>query len=257
MEIKFNAGHTHFLKSGSPMFIDTLDNILSKVPENAPKDKLPWLQIFNTGFRVSGSNVNWKYWNGCVFVDIDSKNYYNNVRHFNVDLLEKGLHNFLEHKYTDNFYCIQKSYSGTSYHILFYFDVTKNQENFKKCSHRAIDIVEEAFTNFNAHEILEYEGVVDHCCISEFQGMYISKHELMYNEVIDCNSFGKFDDIDDYELEKDTLVDVDEIKEKLVAFDSFSPINEQFHLGHHDRMMVYTALVGVFGSKEKCDEEWK
>lgn len=257
MEIKFNAGHTHFLKSGSPMFIDTLDNILSKVPENAPKDKLPWLQIFNTGFRVSGSNVNWKYWNGCVFVDIDSKNYYNNVRHFNVNVLEKGLHNFLQYNYTDNFYCIQKSYSGTSYHILFYFDVAKNQENFKKCSHRAIDIVEEAFTNLNAHEILEYEGVVDHCCISEFQGMYISKHELMYNEVIDCNSFGKFDDIDDYELEKDTLVDVDEIKEKLVVFDSFSPINEQFHLGHHDRMMVYTALVGVFGSKEKCDEEWK
>ena len=141
MEIKFNAGHTHFLKSGSSMFIDTLDNILSKVPEDAPKDKLPWLQIFNTGFRVSGSNVDWKYWNGCVFVDIDSKNYYNNIRHFNVDLLEKGLHNYLQYNYTDNFYCIQKSYSGTSYHILFYFNVAKNQENFKKCSHRSIDIV--------------------------------------------------------------------------------------------------------------------
>lgn len=258
MEIKFNAGHTHFLKSGSSMFIDTLDNILSKVPENAPKDKLPWLQIFNTGFRVSGSNVDWKCWNGCVFVDIDSKNYYNNIRHFDVDLLEKGLHNFLQYNYTDNFYCIQKSYSGTSYHILFYFDVSKNQENFKKCSHRAIDIVEDAFENFNAHEILEYEGVVDHCCVSEFQGMYISKHELMYNELMDTNdNFGRFDGIDGYELEKDTLNDVDEIKEKLVTFDGFTPIDEQFHLGHHDRMMVYTALVGVFGSKEKCDEEWK
>lgn len=258
MEIKFNAGHTHFLKSGSSMFIDTLDNILSKVPENAPKDKLPWLQIFNTGFRVSGSNVDWECWNGCVFVDIDSKNYYNNVRHFDVDLLEKGLHNFLQYNYTDNFYCIQKSYSGTSYHILFCFDVSKNQENFKKCSHRAIDIVEDAFENFNAHEILEYEGVVDHCCVSEFQGMYISKHELMYNELMDTNdNFGRFDGIDGYELEKDTLNDVDEIKEKLVTFDGFSPIDEQFHLGHHDRMMVYTALVGVFGSKEKCDEEWK
>lgn len=257
--IKFNSWTSHLLKSGDKMYQDTLENISVHVKEDTPKDKLPWLQVFNSGYRVSSVNVDWNTWNGCVFIDIDSKKYYNDVKKFDTDKVLNDLYNYLVTYYSYNFYCIQKSNSKTSYHIFFYFDVDKNESNFKKCANYAMNIVSEAFDNIGYSDVFNYDGVADCCCISQYQGIYVTNQKIYYNEFLDSEFYGKWVDINEYELPINTYEnDVNEIKENLVSFNTKTELDNgiSIHLGHHERMMTYTALVGVFGSKEKCDKEW-
>ena len=65
--IEFNSGTTYH-KTGQKMDVLSIDCINVK---DTKKEDLPWLQVFNCGYRVSHNNIDWKYWNGCVFVDID------------------------------------------------------------------------------------------------------------------------------------------------------------------------------------------
>ena len=78
-------------KSGEKMNLGTLSDIKAYADENLSKDAHPWVQLFDSGYRVDTQNIDWKYWTGCVYIDIDSKHYYYEVRKFNSDNLLKSL----------------------------------------------------------------------------------------------------------------------------------------------------------------------
>ena len=103
--ILFNSGTTYH-KGGQKMDVVELSSIDVR---NTKKEDLPWLQVFNCGYRVTTDNIDWNTWTGCVFTDIDSKRYYNDVKQFDAKRLLDLLYDYLLINYNDNFYNIQIS----------------------------------------------------------------------------------------------------------------------------------------------------
>ena len=251
-DILFNSGTTYH-KTGQKMDVLSIDCINVK---DTKKEDLPWLQVFNCGYRVSHDNIDWKYWNGCVFVDIDSKHYYNDCKKFDADKLEEYLYEHLQLCYTQNFFAIQRSNSGTSYHVIFYFNVKKNELNFKKCTSYARDICEAAFIELGLSEIWNWKGVNDKCSISPYQGMYLTSQEIKFND--DVNGYWVL--IDDYEYYEPKVVTVDKVKDNVVDFLNFSINTSEVkpeYYEHISRLKIYTALVACHGTKEATDKAWR
>lgn len=220
------------------------------------KEDLPWLQVFNCGYRVSHENIDWNYWNGCVFVDIDSKHYYNECKKFNVEKVEVALYKYLRTQFTNNFYAMQRSNSGTSYHIVFYFNVEKNELNFKKCANYSRELCESAFVELGLGDIWNWKGVNDKCSISPYQGMYLTSQEIRFNDEVK----GYWSMIDEYDYIEPKLVSIDKVKDNVVDFVNYSLDRTNIKCEYHEhisRLKIYTALVACHGSKAATDEAWR
>ena len=253
-KILFNKGWK-YTKGGETMEVVSLPDV---VVSETDKDNLPWLQLFNTGYRVTTASLDWSGWNGCVYSDIDSKHYYNECKPFDADKLRNGLHDYLLIYYNFNYLGLQTSNSGTGYHILFYFDVEKSEENFKKCAQRVKEIVAEAFSNIGAKEIFEWPKVADNCSMSPYQGIYLTNKPWLWGNS-DQPGFGSFEDIETYELEKERIKvsDVQADGSKLFELKSYTPIIKSVsYKDHHQRWAIYDALIAVFKDREKVDSEW-
>lgn len=259
-EIKFNSG-SGFQKGGTPMETISLHNLdLSKLVD---KSKLPWLQVFNSGYRTTHENINWSTWNGCVFVDIDSKHYYEKVKQFDKIKLEQALYNVLttSDEFCYNFYCLQRSFSNNSYHIVFYFDVERTESNFKKCAQYSKQLTLKLFESINKTEIIIYNNVLDGCTQSEYQGLYFSHNEILFGNYTDP-FFGNWNNIDDYELEETYKYIASDIKDdgtKLFELKSFE--KKDGYLGyweHKQRLSLYKAVQAVYDNNiEQINEAWK
>lgn len=223
---------------------------------NTRKEDLPWIQVFNSKYRITNETLDWKLWNGCVYVDIDSKHYYNEVRPFNTDVLLKGLYDYLFFNYYTNFYCIQKSNSGTSYHIIFYFNVEKNADNYQKCQYWCTKVVEEAFISLGAKEIIYYKKVIDKCTQSPVQGMYLTNQELLFGNIEDTHWFGYFD-VESVEVESKVVNKVKYIDEN--GANNFTINGKRNHISnkkyyeHRQRMSIYMSLISILKDKQAVD----
>jgi len=223
------------------------------------KENLPWLQIFNSKYRITNDTLDWSLWNGCLYIDIDSKNYYNEVKKFNADVLLKGLYDYLYYNYDSNFYCIQKSNSGTGYHIIFYFNVDKNELNYQKCQYWATRVVEEAFISLGAKDIIYYKKVIDSCTKSPVQGMYLTNYELLFGNINNSSNpwFGNFD-VDSVELEYKIVNTPKYINDD--GTNNFTVEGQRKHLKnknkyeHRQRMAIYMSLVAILKDKKIVDE---
>ena len=259
--IRFCELKNRFVKSGGQGKQVTLTEYDVNILNGVDKGNLPLIQLFDTDYRVSTQNVDWNLWNGCVYIDIDSKHYYNEVRQFDIDRLFDLLYEYLLVAYTFNFYCIQKSASGTSYHFWFYFKVEKSEDNFKKAENLARNMVVEAFENVGAGEIIHYKvgdkAVLDNCTVSPFQGFHPScypfsfgNHSLLW--------FGEFDGWNQYEFERPVRVsDIKEDGTKMFELMEFKPIDKKIKLEHRSRLAVYMALKAVYGSFEDTQTAWE
>ena len=252
--ILFNKGK-QYTKGGETMDVVSLQDV---IVEETEKKELPWLQLFDTGYRVTTDTLDWSRWNGCVYSDIDSKHYYKECRAFDAEKLRDALHDYLLINFNYNFYALQVSNSGTGYHILFYFDVEKNEVNFKKCAQIVQGIVKEAFVNIGAGEIYDWPKVNDHCSTSPLQGMFLTNNPFLWGNYSQ-QAFGDFEDFDTYEL-RDEGVRVSDVQKdgtKLFEFKSYKPPKKPVgYKDHHQRWAIYDALIAVFESKEVIDGEW-
>lgn len=259
-QIEFNVWPNAYLKGGESCNVKDIHEIIKINPKN--KEEQPCLQVFNTGYRVISDNIDWNNWNGCVFVDIDSKHYYNEVKKFDTEKLYDALYNELI--YSSNFYNLHKSWSGTSYHIIFYFNVEKNEINFNKCVQRSREITFECFEEIGCDKILNYKNVLDKCTISPYQCMFFNQKSSKYYADFMENKLGDFDicDIDKYELVDKYEVKVNDVnKDRTTNFvyngkKEISIKNKQ-EAHHKDRMAIYMSLVSVFNDREKVNNEWK
>lgn len=256
-EIKFNTGRVSTL-GGGQMEVVPLINFHTT---ETVKEKLPWFQIFDCGFRVNKANLDWKFWNGCVFADIDSKKYYTNVKQFDCEKLEEALYNtlFTNDEFCYNFFAIQRSHSGNSYHIIFYFDVDKTETNFKKCVQKVKENINLLFEKIGHLEIIQYPGVIDKCCESPTQGFYVTHHQFKFGNYND-NNFGYFGDIDKYELEETYIHHVSDVKEdgtKLFELKGYTPTDVRISLGHKDRLRVLQALKAVYEDEQVVAKHWE
>lgn len=253
--ILFNKGK-QYTKGGEAMEVVSLQDVIVKETE---KKELPWLQLFDTGYRVTTETLDWSKWNGCVYSDIDSKHYYKECKQFDAEKLRDALHDYLLINFNYNYYALQTSNSGTGYHILFYFDVEKNEINFKKCAQIVQDIVKETFINIGASEIYDWPKVNDRCSASPLQGMFLTNNTFLWGN-FNQQAFGDYEDFDTYEL-RDEGVRVSDVQQdgtKLFELKSYkAPKKPVGYKDHHQRWMIYDALVAVFEKKELIDIEWE
>lgn len=255
-DIRFNYG-SMYDKGGQQMEVVTLESIDIRTISK-DKNKQPWCQVFSTGYRVTNDNIDWSKWNGCVYSDIDSKHYYNEVRKFDETELRECLYLYLLTHHNENFYWLQSSNSGNSYHIIFYFDVDKTEINFKKCAQLVKSWIYEAFVAIGCRDIIDYPKVMDGCSKSPFQGMYVTSNEMTFGNT-NTNWFGVFEDIDDYELDSYTIrqSDVKEDGTKLFELKSYNPTTGYVgYFEHIKRMGIYMALRAVYDTQEEVDREW-
>ena len=259
-QIEFNVLPNAFLKGGKSCNVKDIHEIIKINPKN--KEEQPCLQVFNTGYRVISDNIDWNYWNGCVFIDIDSKHYYNEVKKFDTEKLYDALYNELI--YNSNFYNLHKSWSGTSYHVIFYFNVEKNEINFNKCYQRSREIVTECFDNIGCLDILSYKKVFDDCTGSAYQCLFFNKTSSKYYDDFMENELGDWDlgNIDEYEYIGNyevTVNDVNKDRTTNFVYNGKKEINiknkQEAH--HRKRMAIYMSLISVFNDREKVNAEWK
>lgn len=251
--IYFNSGTTYH-KEGQEMDVIEISSI--NVQETKKED-LPWLQVFNTGYRVTSNNIDWSYWNGCIYIDIDSKHYYNEVKKFDPNEVLNLIHDYLLFNYYTNFYCIQQSNSKTGYHIIFYFNVEKNEQNYMKCQYWCTKIVEEAFISIGAKEIIYYKKVIDKCTKSPFQGMYLTNNEILFGNINNNIWFGNFN-IESVEFEPKIINNVRYINEDgtnnftIEGKRQKSKVKKYYE--HRTRMAIYMTLISVLKEKDLVNE---
>ena len=246
-------------KGGDKMNINLANEI--PIKEYESKNAYPWLQMCNNGYRVDKKHGDENCWNGCVFIDLDTKHYYNEVKKFNPEKLEKILYEVLIRDYYNNFFFIQRSFSGTSFHIVFYFNVKKSELNRRKCVNRSKEILESIFVENGIQDIWNYRDkkgklvTVDKCAVSFYQGMYLTNQKIFFNEKVN----GDFSMIDEYEYVEPKILSVNKVEEHVVDFINYSleqkDIKEVYY-GHPERMKIYTALVACCGTKEETDKAW-
>lgn len=177
-EIKFNV--LNGVKSTGKCSISSIENINLPTYE-INKENCPALQIFNNGERITNNNLDWQNWNGTVFIDVDAKLYYNEVRNFNVDKYIEGL-TCSDLFFDDNFYFMQESYSGKgAVHFVFYYDVEdKNAKTFDCCVRYSVNKIIDTYTSLGIREIIEYENVLDTHNNSPKQLLLVSPNKIYY-----------------------------------------------------------------------------
>lgn len=182
------------------------------------KHQLPWIQMFDTGARVSCSNRDPECvldgWNGCVYMDLDSKAYqgvYATDVHSKIDDFIQSVAQNLSSK--PNFYFAQKSISGNSAHFIFYFDTSKKvRGTFERCALYATKlIIGEILSYFGSEvggDILNTPGVLDPCNEKPAQPLFMSPNPIVWRVPNLCaEPFGSFDPaINDIELIRKTKI---------------------------------------------------
>lgn len=257
---RINNWNWRLPKGGDKMNINLANEI--PIKEYESKNAYPWLQMCNNGYRVDKEHGDENCWNGCVFIDLDTKHYYNEVKKFNPEKLEKILYEVLIRDYSNNFFFIQRSFSGTSFHIVFYFNVKKSELNRRKCVNRSKEILESIFVENGIKDIWNYRDkkgklvTVDKCAVSFYQGMYLTNQKIFFNEKVN----GYFLMIDEYEYVEPKILSVNKVEEHVVDFINYSleqkDIKEVYY-EHPERMKIYTGLVACHGTKEATDKAWR
>ena len=168
------------------------------------------IQIFNAGVRVSskitGISV-FIYWNGTVYVDVDSKVFFANIATIkstydyidpNIQELFDAITKRLIEHCTDIFLFSQISSSNTSFHFVFSYNIEdkdKTIENFKFLAETAQILVRRNFIELgkekkwlgnNGENILkkmiDTPNVLDNCSKNPYQPLFISENPIVVND---------------------------------------------------------------------------
>ena len=260
----------HGPKGGSKLLIYKINDITTTKGGNSA-----YIQMFDSGFKIYTPNFDIKYWNGCVFEDIDYKKYIKNNDNYIVpEKIYEDVWNYMIENYKDIIYYGELSRSCKGYHFIFYFNVGKSLNNFLMCKAASTFIIKKAFKECGYKKELNYDGVYDDCTDSIFQLCYITLNERKINEEITGNCDNVFENYyysikNEYERianktrnrisskmehsskQKDDKWD---IKYSTDEYDN----GEVEYMNHHQRYYLFCSLSGLCGNDdEMLKKEWE
>ena len=255
---------------GEIMQVDTITNVQKHSDNTKPKDAQPWMQVFSNGRRVTNDNIKWSEWNGITFSDVDTKLFYNHVQKFDVEKLLNIIHENIQFKYNNNYYCCYISPGGLGYRILWYWDCDRTEENFMKCALLTEQYTRDLFYSFGTQgkQIIDYKygksKVLDSCSKSIKQGLYLSTNDILFSDFTEDKDFGACD-IDDINIEqlyklniKKPLGGDKQIVNVKYNNKTFIEKSDISYYPHHYRRCIYEALIVLFNKdKSKIAEEWE
>ena len=162
------------------------------------KENLDFIKIFNNGINNTGNSIDFKYWSGLIFIDIDSKKCWENRciddegNKYSIDDVEDSLNEHLINNYDDNYIGLQRSASGKSWHLFFYFDIDnigldKSRTTFNVISSVIFNSLKNLFSQIKtfdnrlSFDCFLKDGVMDDCSKVANQPLYISGYDFKYN----------------------------------------------------------------------------
>lgn len=181
---KFNwqtypAEHSE-LSSGTKMNVSDIRHI------RAPSEnELVRMLCFNSGVRQTKELQNWNAWNGCVYIDVDYKNYLlANKNATDSVKVFADVWRYLSKNYSDHFYYGEYSRSLKGFHFIFYTETDYPTEDRRKSLLlKANAAVIKAFTDCGYKDAIEYKEfvngvethkVLDTCTNSPYQICYLT-----------------------------------------------------------------------------------
>lgn len=254
------------LSTGAKMNVGELTEI------RAPKEnELVRLLCFNSGIRQSSLLQNWNCWNGCVYVDVDYKNYLNT--HEDATKPSKvfsDVWNYLVEHFSDHFYYGEISKSKKDFHFIFYMETDyPTEERREHLNLMANAAIIKAFTECGYKEAIEYHEIIngiiakkvlDTCTNSPYQICYITGCGKINDK---CQGDWKIstkglDDIienlkNKYKHIKKIDKDIDCVyKSKLLKMNQVQSVP---YIEHLVRRSLFKSLSTIF-SGDKLKEEW-
>ena len=168
------------LHSGTKMNIGEITKI-RKPKEN----ELTRMLCFNSGIRQTKDLQNWNTWNGCVYIDVDYKNYLKvNKNAAEPVTVFANVWTYLTKNYSDHFYYGEYSRSKKGFHFIFYTETEyPTEERREYLLLKANAAVIKAFTECGYKEAIEYKEtingvdthkVLDTCTNSAYQICYLT-----------------------------------------------------------------------------------
>ena len=168
------------LSTGTKMNVTEITQI------KAPKEnELTRMLCFNSGIRQTKDLQNWNAWNGCVYIDVDYKNYLSsNKNATNPIEVFANVWTYLANNYSDHFYYGEYSRSKKGFHFIFYMDTEyPTEERREYLLLKANAAVIKAFIECGYKEAIEYKEIVngvethkvlDTCTNSPYQICYLT-----------------------------------------------------------------------------------
>ena len=168
------------LSSGAKMNVSELKGI------RAPNDnELTRMLCFNSGIRQTKDLQNWNAWNGCVYIDVDYKNYLSaNEKATDPVKVFADVWTYLSDNYSDHFYYGEYSRSLKGFHFIFYTETDyPTEERRDSLLLKANAAVIKAFTDCGYKDAIEYKEIVngveahkvlDTCTNSPYQICYLT-----------------------------------------------------------------------------------
>ena len=278
--ILFNVFPKDTTKGNEQIYVLDLKTIHSSAID---KNKLPAIQMFNNGQRVIKNEIDWNSWNNIVWVDVDSKYFFNEDSDFiklSKDKQETAINNFIigfknyfEFNCLLNYYALNVSKSQKGFKALFYFNCEKSEENYLKCTKKAIGFVLDAAYYLDKSidkkqftKIIEYRSqnsnqpVLDKHVEITTQPFDVAPFALYFNseEIIDSDRYGKCDlsDIDlNISIPDNPKIDYDQT-ERTFFIQKREPTQIR-HFNHDERWRFYKALIILFQDKVIVDSEYE
>ena len=104
------------LSTGAKMNVGELNEF-----RRAKDNELIRMLCFNSGIRQTKELQNWNAWNGCVYIDVDYKNYLSvNENAEDPVKVFANVWTYLANNYSDHFYYGEYSRSKKGFHFIFY-----------------------------------------------------------------------------------------------------------------------------------------
>lgn len=260
-----------FDTAGTPCDVKTMETFDINTCANIDKEKgnLYGLQVFDCGYRVSKSDDNlFNHWNGCIFVDLDSKKAPGNHDENFWNHFEANLYTYLSERHTNNFYWMQRSASCKSFHICFYYnieDTDKNANTFIKLSKYSNNIIKNACDWMGLADWKNTKGVFDEHQEVSVQLLYLSSNPIYFNNINYYNGelmnignidLGKIEDVevkDDYDIINKEII-ISSNNYKIISNNNYNEIDWE----HTNRLRLVSVLAKYFnGDKNKVWECYK
>jgi len=231
---------------------------------------LMFTQMCDYGRRMCIENADYKYWNQCVFEDIDYKFYIEDHNEYiNPNILYEQLYEWIYNHYRNVLYYSELSRHMNSFHFIFYFAVERSKNNRLMCKSITNFIIHQAFNALGLKDIIDYPKVFDTCADSFYQPCFITLNEYKIN--------GECTGRDSDKIITDNYYTIKEIYDKLVnkkrkKQTSGNPSNIDWeieyesnesicykgpYMNHYERWSLFDYLSGLCGDDdEKLFEEW-
>lgn len=126
-------------------------------------------QMCDCGYRATNSNSDVSNWNQCQYEDIDYKNWIFYWKQYGKDeskiiepmaILVNVVNNIIK-KWPENLYYYELSRSGEGFHFVFYFDIERTLDNWKKTKNISHAIIKQSFIDCGYEDIINFEGFTD------------------------------------------------------------------------------------------------